>query len=342
MNEFYKALAKAQAQIKNADKDSVNPHFKKSYASLESVTNACRAALCDNGIAVIQGTRVKDDGSIVFFTQLCHESGEGVESELPIPMPTKPDIRLAAQDIGAALTYYRRYLLASMVGVAQVEDVDDLHDQSPKPQPQRPQKQSQKPQQHPPQSKPQPAAKPDPAEEAVAHCRRAVYAAIKEAYPNLDDKDAIGQFVTDSGIPKPAGMEVDLWEIWRDEMIKYIAASKEPKQAKPVTEKPKQTEPVKVEGEEPKPEKPQQTGDEGQMSLVPPAGLSTPEMDAFLASVRGAILKSDKDIKAMDVAGKADVIGYVDSMLGIKFPSEPSKKAMQVWMESAIKKLEAK
>jgi len=54
ISELAKALAKAQASIKGAVKDSQNPFFKSSYADLESVWDACRKPLTDNGLSVVQ------------------------------------------------------------------------------------------------------------------------------------------------------------------------------------------------------------------------------------------------------------------------------------------------
>lgn len=42
INELAAALAKAQAQIRAATKDSTNPHFKSKYADLASVWDAIR------------------------------------------------------------------------------------------------------------------------------------------------------------------------------------------------------------------------------------------------------------------------------------------------------------
>ena len=48
---------------------------------------------------------------------LMHSSGEWIKSEIRMPIAKKD-----AHGIGAATTYGRRYLLSSMVGVAQADD----------------------------------------------------------------------------------------------------------------------------------------------------------------------------------------------------------------------------
>lgn len=110
------ALAKAQGLIRGAVKDSENPYFKSSYADLASVWEACRDALSKNDLAVIQTTE-PDDKGIVVVTTLAHSSGEWMRGKLRV-IPAKND----AQAIGSVITYMRRYSLAAIVGIAQVDD----------------------------------------------------------------------------------------------------------------------------------------------------------------------------------------------------------------------------
>ena len=72
------ALAKAQSVMGGALKDSANPFFKSKYADLESVWTACRKALTDNELSVIQSTNVGDDTRVYITTMLAHSSGEWV------------------------------------------------------------------------------------------------------------------------------------------------------------------------------------------------------------------------------------------------------------------------
>ena len=107
------ALAKAQAEIRPAVKDSENPHFRSRYADLAAVWEACRTALTGNGLAVVQLPQVSERGTVAVETVLLHESGEFIAGTIEIPL-AKPD----AQGIGSAVTYARRYSLAAVVGIA--------------------------------------------------------------------------------------------------------------------------------------------------------------------------------------------------------------------------------
>jgi hypothetical protein len=110
------ALSKAQADITGALKDSSNPFFKSKYADLASCWDACRKQLAANNLSVIQTTQVGEHG-LVLVTTLAHSSGEWVRGELPIR--AKDD---SPQAQGSGITYARRYALAALVGLAQIDD----------------------------------------------------------------------------------------------------------------------------------------------------------------------------------------------------------------------------
>jgi len=113
------ALSIVQGKLTYAVKDSANPFFKSKYADLESVWDACRGLLSDNGLAVMQfpGLYTDHDKSMSLTTVISHKSGEYLSQEMSVPV-TKAD----AQGAGSALTYMRRYALAAVVGVVQADD----------------------------------------------------------------------------------------------------------------------------------------------------------------------------------------------------------------------------
>jgi hypothetical protein len=120
INELAAALVKAQAAVRPAIKDSVNPHFRSKYADLTSVWEACREALTSNGLSIVQMPEQGPDAdSISLTTILLHASGQYISGTV-----TSPLARRDAQGVGSALTYLRRYALAAMVGVVADEDDD--------------------------------------------------------------------------------------------------------------------------------------------------------------------------------------------------------------------------
>lgn len=117
VKELATALAIVQGQLTFAKKDSKNPFFKSNYADLESVWDACRSLLSDNGLAIMQFPGDYVDGNMTLTTVMTHSSGEWVAQNMSLPV-SKPD----AQGAGSAITYMRRYALAAIVGVVQADD----------------------------------------------------------------------------------------------------------------------------------------------------------------------------------------------------------------------------
>jgi hypothetical protein len=118
VNELAAALAKAQGQMRSAPKDGLNPHFKNKYATLDSIWDTIRGPLSSNGLSVVQSI-LKQEDMLVIATTLMHSSGQWIQSEFPIV-----SIKATPQAIGSALTYMRRYSLASIVGATSGEDDD--------------------------------------------------------------------------------------------------------------------------------------------------------------------------------------------------------------------------
>lgn len=74
--------------------------------------------LSKHGIALVQYTQI---GSAGFYlvTRLMHESGEIIESRYPLPENTEKP-----QQMGSAITYARRYMMAAICGITAEEDDD--------------------------------------------------------------------------------------------------------------------------------------------------------------------------------------------------------------------------
>jgi hypothetical protein len=137
--KLYAALAKAQATIRGAAKDTENPFFRSRYADLASVWTACREALAANELCVLQLPETRFEGTPEIYTFkskagedrggvrvvtvvsvrtiLGHSSGEAIEGVVSAIIPGGDP-----QPVGSAITYLRRYGLAAIVGVAPEDD----------------------------------------------------------------------------------------------------------------------------------------------------------------------------------------------------------------------------
>lgn len=116
IKDLLAALSKAQSVMRGAKEDSSNPFFKSKYADLSSVWAAARDALTGHGLSIMQPL-VYVDGIQYLDTILGHSSGQWMQSRMIIPEGIKDP-----QAMGKVITYFRRYMLAALVGVCPEDD----------------------------------------------------------------------------------------------------------------------------------------------------------------------------------------------------------------------------
>jgi len=132
------ALLDVQHDMRPALADSRNPFYDSKYADLNAVWLAARQPLQDNGIAVIQGGDSLDEQPYL-ITTLLHKSGQFLRGALPLPMPietvdfvnekTKKTYHQEGGDfqaLGSGITYLRRYLFSSMLGIITTDDDGEI------------------------------------------------------------------------------------------------------------------------------------------------------------------------------------------------------------------------
>lgn len=120
-NNIFKAMIKAAPEITSISKSKQAYGYK--YATLDSLIDMLRGVLPKYGLWFMQmPTRVGDKSTLT--TRVFHDSGEWVEDCIEM---TDTELQGKANDtqkIGASITYFRRYALSSIFGVAADEDVD--------------------------------------------------------------------------------------------------------------------------------------------------------------------------------------------------------------------------
>lgn len=118
MSELAKALCEYQRQTGGFEADKKGN--RSQYASIGAVINNVKQANAF-GLTFTQEVDFEDDTMFV-RTVLMHVSGEARASRYPIYVDDKTN----SQKIGGAITYAKRYALASMFGTEKgVEDSDD-------------------------------------------------------------------------------------------------------------------------------------------------------------------------------------------------------------------------
>jgi hypothetical protein len=118
MSELHKSLFKLQGIIRGVKKDSKNPHFKNSYASLEAVTDTIRPHMQECGLFWYQAPGAIVDGAIQVRTVIGHaETGETIEGTMEMPLAKRDP-----QGAGSSLTYAMRYSLMAILGLPPTDD----------------------------------------------------------------------------------------------------------------------------------------------------------------------------------------------------------------------------
>jgi hypothetical protein len=125
-SESIKSIAAAligfHKEVGKIGKDSKNPFFKSSYASLSNILDGINEPLVNNGLSIVQFP----EGDNGLTTRLCHSSGEWMESTYSMK-PAKDD----PQGRGSAITYQRRYAIGAILSLN--IDADDDGNAASKP-----------------------------------------------------------------------------------------------------------------------------------------------------------------------------------------------------------------
>ena len=118
MKEIYKALANFQNEVPTIHEETKGYNY--TYSNLNTIFKVIKPLLKKNDLAFTQLLNGKCLNTVLFHI----ESGESIESNVELPL----DVQLKGQNQfqvnGSAITYYRRYSLAAMLGLITDKDID--------------------------------------------------------------------------------------------------------------------------------------------------------------------------------------------------------------------------
>jgi hypothetical protein len=106
----------AKKEIGKVYKNANNPHFKRSYADLNAILETVEPILLAHGLLLMQPI----NNGCVITRILDPESGTVIESSMSLPEATTP------QQMGSAVSYYRRYSLTSLLCLQTTDDDAEL------------------------------------------------------------------------------------------------------------------------------------------------------------------------------------------------------------------------
>lgn len=117
---IYTKLFELQKKLKPIKKDATNPFFKSRYFDINSLIDSITGPLEAVGLVVLQPLTSLNGKPALRTIIADPETGENINEAIELPELTGAD---AAQKMGSAITYYRRYSLQSLLRL-QAEDDD--------------------------------------------------------------------------------------------------------------------------------------------------------------------------------------------------------------------------
>tara|TARA_R100001510_G_scaffold57757_1_gene67514 strand:+ start:6655 stop:7308 length:654 start_codon:yes stop_codon:yes gene_type:complete len=112
------AQTKVQKEIKDLPKESKG--FAHKYTTFDKLVQYLRPILAKHGISFIQ-MPCGENENVGVITLYMHTSGEYISSKVETEIIQAQN---KYQSMGSAITYFKRYSLASFVGIASDEDTD--------------------------------------------------------------------------------------------------------------------------------------------------------------------------------------------------------------------------
>lgn len=112
MTGIYRKLWKAKSEMGKVAKNATNPHFRNSYADLNALLEVIEPVLLENGLLLIQP--IQENKVVTKIIDI--DSGDSIESYIDLPVSNN------AQQLGSAVTYFRRYSLQSIMSMQAVDD----------------------------------------------------------------------------------------------------------------------------------------------------------------------------------------------------------------------------
>jgi hypothetical protein len=123
LKNIYSAIIKARPEIAPIARTKSARNYK--YATLDSVIELLSLVLPKHGLGWLQ-TLSTEDGQPILVTRMIHESGEWIEDAMVLPQTKLNGGANESQELGASITYFKRYALSAIFGIATDDDTDGV------------------------------------------------------------------------------------------------------------------------------------------------------------------------------------------------------------------------
>lgn len=128
INKLLAALTSAQAKFQTLPKDKAGYGYK--YTDFDTVVSYVRPIMAEFKLGFMQSLTTTEAGKNALTTRIFNAEGEFIEDTVALPEITVGKTN-AAQNMGAAITYMKRYALCAVLGISSDEDTDATTEQAP-------------------------------------------------------------------------------------------------------------------------------------------------------------------------------------------------------------------
>ena len=122
--QYSQAIADFQSRCPIIEKG--DKAHNKAYAAMDRIWRAIRPLLDETGLSIVWTVNQLTEYGLHIEGEIRHKAGHSVPISYDLPMPDKVTGQNAAQQMGSATTYGRRYALCAALGIVTGEDDDGL------------------------------------------------------------------------------------------------------------------------------------------------------------------------------------------------------------------------
>ena len=112
-SKLVRALIQFSADVETITAETDGIYNK--YATLPTVLSTILPSLRKNGLYITQTFSLSNEGDKILNTILLHEEGESIESHFALPINSGKNV---THENGKSITYFRRYCLLAILGIA--------------------------------------------------------------------------------------------------------------------------------------------------------------------------------------------------------------------------------
>lgn len=124
---IHSALLQAKRDMGPVYKNASNPAFRSKYADLAAIVESVEESLQDNDILLTQPLETVDE-KLFITTQLFHAP---TETQISSRVEVRGQDMNNPQKVGSSVTYFRRYSLLALLGIAPEDDDGNEASQKP-------------------------------------------------------------------------------------------------------------------------------------------------------------------------------------------------------------------